>query len=362
MRPRTLLVIGDRIDARAASDTPRRDFDVLAERLSADVLHAGALDGAGGRTRSGFALARLAAARAGAYDAVYCDSEHIGIPLAFLLRGARPAPRLTVLAHYLTPFKKRALIRLLRVTHRIDCLVVHSAAQAHRARSIGFGVAQVALVPYQVDATFWQPQPREETCIVSAGQEFRDYLTLMRAVEGRAIDVQVAAGSHWSSRRATFSEADVPTNVTIARRSYVELRDLYASARFVVVPLLDVDFQAGIITILEAMAMGKCVVVSRTRGQRGVVAGPLMRGDELTDIGEHGWPEATGIYVPPGDAASLRDAIEYLLAEPERARAMGAAGRRQVEAGFTVEQFGERLARLIMPDVQSASVSRGAAS
>ncbi|MDE3095517.1 MAG: glycosyltransferase family 4 protein [Chloroflexota bacterium] len=362
MNVRTLLVIGDRIDARAVSDAPRRDFDVLAERLGADVLHAGALDGGEGRARSGFGLARLAAARARAYDAVYCDSEHIGIPLALLLRGARPGPRLTVLAHYLTPLKKRALIRLLRPQGRIDCLVVHSQAQARRARSLGFGDGKLTVVPYQVDAAFWRPQPGGEACIASAGQEFRDYLTLMRAVEGRAVEVRIAAGSHWSTRRATFSGADVPANVTVRRRSYVELRDLYASAPFVVVPLLDVDFQAGIITILEAMAMGKCVVVSRTRGQRGVVSGPLMRHGTLSDIGEHAWPEDTGIYVPPGDATSLGDAIDYLLARPDRARAMGAAARRQVEAGFTVEQFAERLGGLIAPGTTRAAMPAGASS
>ena len=83
---------------------------------------------------------------------------------------------------------------------------------------------------------------------------------------------------------------------------YRELRDLYASSRFIVVALYETDFQAGVTTILEAMAMGKAVIASRTRGQRDVI--------------EDG---VTGIYVPPGDSAALRKAIVDLLASPERA-------------------------------------------
>ena len=38
---------------------------------------------------------------------------------------------------------------------------------------------------------------------------------------------------------------------------------MYARARLVVVPLHDVDFDAGVTTITEAMAMGKAVVATQ---------------------------------------------------------------------------------------------------
>jgi glycosyltransferase involved in cell wall biosynthesis len=344
--PRTLLVIGD--DARhRAGERPRRDFDLLAEHLGADVLHAGELEAPHGRTRTGIALARRAAQRSSAYGAIYCDSEHIGIPLAWMLRGKRD-PRLTVLAHYLTPWKKRTLIRASGASRRIDALIVHSQAQADRAHSLGFDQGKVSVTPYQVDTRFWQPAGATPDCIASAGREFRDYLTLMRAASGLPVDVRIASGSHWSSRRSTFRAADVPPNVTLGPRTYAELRDLYASAHFVVVPLVDVDFQAGIITILEAMAMGKAVIVSRTRGQRGVVSGPMIEGGAFRDIGEAA-SEQNGIYVPPASPDDLRDAIDYLLAHPDAARSMGAAGRRLVEREMPVELFAERLAERIVP-------------
>ena len=49
---------------------------------------------------------------------------------------------------------------------------------------------------------------------------------------------------------------DWPANLKFEAYDYMSLRRLYASARLVIVPLLPVDFQAGITVVLEAMAMG----------------------------------------------------------------------------------------------------------
>jgi glycosyltransferase involved in cell wall biosynthesis len=71
------------------------------------------------------------------------------------------------------------------------------------------------------------------------------------------------------------------------------------------------------VTILEAMAASRPVVATDVRGCR----------EEVVD-GETGW------IVPPADPSALADAIGKLLAEPERARAMGRAGRRRAEKEY----------------------------
>ena len=97
---------------------------------------------------------------------------------------------------------------------------------------------------------------------------------------------------------------------------------MYARARFVVVPLHDVDFDAGVTTITEAMAMGKAVIATRTRGQVDVIRD-----------GEN------GRYVPPGDVAALRAAIQDLLDRPDQADRMGKAGRALVESRHTLDRW-----------------------
>jgi glycosyltransferase involved in cell wall biosynthesis len=59
-----------------------------------------------------------------------------------------------------------------------------------------------------------------------------------------------------------------------------------------------------------------------------------------------GIPEAvahgeTGLLVSPGDAAALAAAVSALLADPEKARAMGAQGRQRVHDLFSVERMVE---------------------
>lgn len=347
---RTLLVIGDRLDAMDQQAVrPRRDHEALAAHLRADVLDASVLERRRGRMFDGAAIARVAARRALDYDSVFCDSEHIAIPLAWLLRSKKERPRLTFIAHYLTPMKKRALIRVLRTPKHVDSVIVHSPTQETRALALGFAPAQVERIPYQVDAAFFAPQGADAgDNIASAGQEFRDYATLLAAVDDLPVRVDIAAGSHWSKRKKDFGHSPL-RDVRVERRGYRELRAMYDGALFVVVPLHDVDFQAGIITILEAMSMGKAVVVSRTRGQTGTVSGMLMEAGALRDIGEQAWPEATGIYVRPADAVSLRDAISYLLERPDVARRMGEAGREHVLSSLTLEHFVERVGAVIAP-------------
>ncbi len=163
--------------------------------------------------------------------------------------------------------------------------------------------------------------------VCSVGLEFRDYPTLIEAVRDLAVDVVIAASSPWSKRTSNAADVDIPPNVSVEAFSQYDLRQLYADAAFVVVPLLETDFQAGITTILEAMAMGRAVVCSRTAGQ--------------TDTIEDG---VTGVYVPPGDVAALRTAIGALLADPERAGRLGAAGRDWVREHADIDVYAARLA------------------
>jgi glycosyltransferase involved in cell wall biosynthesis len=344
---RTLILVGDFLSP-AQTNAPRRDFDALAEALDADVIDAGAAGATGGRLRKGVTIARFAAKRARDYDNIYCDSEHIGIPLAWLLAGRKPLPRLTMIGHYLTPAKKRLPARLLRVHRGIALVAVHAPVQIGRARQLGLRATQIKLVPYQVDSKFWHPKLATVPLhIASVGQEFRDYPTLAAAVDGLDVRVEVAAGSLWSSRDIVVNSSIVPANMQVRRRSYEELRDLYAASYFVVVPLHDVDFQAGIIAILESMAMGKAVIVSRTRGQSGTVSGRFMKHGDFQDIDEKSWPSESGIYVPPADPKALREAIVYLLENPAVAASMGEQGRLHVEAEFTLERFVERMAVVV---------------
>jgi glycosyltransferase involved in cell wall biosynthesis len=364
--PRVLLVVtADR--ATPAPTAPRKDYHVLAERLQAATLDRTSVR----ESRLGRALARvlgmapaqawLAFRRRRQVDVIVTDGEHIGLPLALLLKLAGDRTPHVTIGHRLTASKKRPLFRWLRLHSHIDRIILHSRAQYDLAiAELGIPPAHLALLPYQVDPDFWQPQPvPEEPVVSSAGLEFRDYPTLLTAADGLAARIVIGAASHWSKRRNTAADQPLPTNVEVNRFDYAALRALYARSSVVVVPLVEIDFQAGITTILEAMAMGKPVVVTHTRGQtdmvedrRAVTRGNPPRPRPASLIRElataAGVPvEATGLYVPPDDPAALRQALDYLLSHPAERHALGEAGRRTVERFCSVDAFATRIAQLV---------------
>lgn len=384
---------------------PRRDFDELHRALDADVFY---IDSAppsrlarvarrvlGLRIGARVGLAFAVVALRKRYDIVFTDTDAVGLPLALLLKLRRVderALRHVTLSHNLTSMRnpmasiaKRALFRC-GITSHIHTMIVHSSAQRVVATTtLGMPTARVVQLPYQVDATFWDPAAAEEdsspdggaAVLPIPGHECRDYPTLLEAIRGLDVDAKI------STRRVTALQAEMasrpewPENLRFEEYEYTSLRDLYASARFVVVPLLPVDFQAGITVVLEAMAMGKAVIVSGISGQTDVVRDPRCGGRgpverdwwpgfvESSNVAESLGHLPTGLYVTPGDPSDLRQAIDYLLKHPEEAHEMGRNGRAVVEALFTVEAFAERFARAIRGELetpQGGGIPRLAAS
>jgi glycosyltransferase involved in cell wall biosynthesis len=161
--------------------------------------------------------------------------------------------------------------------------------------------------------------------ICAAGQLLRDYDCLVDAVRGLPVRVQIAAGSPWISDTLRPG-GTLPPNVTWGKLDRAELRELYARSALAVVPIFENPYQTGIATILEMMAMGKCIIATRTKGQT----------DTIVD-------GQTGVYVPPSDPGALRSTIERLLASPETVARIGAAARRFIEESAGLDHFVQRI-------------------
>jgi hypothetical protein len=215
---RVLLVVSATATSSPAGQSrsgPRKDYLELQRGLDATLLDRSWI----ARSKVATVLARtlgvavaqawLAFANRRSYRAIFTDGEHIGIPLALMLKLARSkTPHITI-GHRITAAKKRVFFRLLRVHSHIARIALHSRSQLELANEeLGIPAEQLAFVPYQVDTEFWKPQPvAEERLICSAGLEFRDYPTLMNAVGELNVRVVIGAASHWSKRANTAEGA-----------------------------------------------------------------------------------------------------------------------------------------------------------
>jgi glycogen synthase len=120
-----------------------------------------------------------------------------------------------------------------------------------------------------------------------------------------------------------------------------EVVQLYSHAAVFACPSIYEPF--GLIN-LEAMACGTPVVASRVGGIPEVVVD-----------GETGW------LVPPGDPAALAEALRVSLADPTRARRMGEAGRRRVEAHFSWDRIAEHTLAVYREAIAAKAAARAAA-
>jgi glycosyltransferase involved in cell wall biosynthesis len=347
---RTLILAAGRFGdpmrrAIEAGKEPRLDVFEIAEKLGADVLDY--LDVERCRLPSvrlaakslgpSAALAQLGWSARKDYDAFLTTGEDIGLPLALLLKAGRVPASHTMITHTLFPKKKRVFLEplgspRLGVGSHVDRFLVYSSSEERLAiDTLGVPARNVERIYYHADQRFFRPmgEPLQPDLICAAGQLLRDYDCLIDAVRGLPVRVQIAAGSPWIDQGLAPTSA-LPDNVTWGKLGRFELRALYARSALAVVPIKQNHYQTGIATILEMMAMGKCVVASRTHGQT----------DTIVD-------GVTGVYVPPGDPTALRSALQGLLADPARAERIGTAARRFMEEQAGLDHFVERIVRSV---------------
>ena len=358
---RTLLLIPSAVKPRnteAAADHPMMDYHALASALGAsggtvDLLDYDAVDAdphplvrlAGRLAGRDAALALAGFLRRGRYDALFSNGENIAIPLALLLKLAGRRPGHVAIGHRLSAGKKRLFFTLLKAHQQIDTIFLYAQSQVDFAEDrLRIPADRLRLIAFHADDHFYRPQPdapeRPATDqICAAGLEWRDYPTLIEAVAGMpGLKVSLAAASPWSKHRNETAGRALPDNVEARRYTYDELRGLYAESSFVVVPLYENDFQAGVTTILEAMAMGKAVIASRTTGQTDVIID-----------GE------TGLSVPPGDVLGWREAITRLRSDDALRTRLGRNARLWVEQHASLSRWVRHMVTALEDCAQSAT-------
>lgn len=336
----------------AAGERPRTPYVELAKALDADVIDADFL------SRQGRSISRIGAGAAGIvegqvveaflrrrrYQHIVAFADRIGLELALLFKLARSRRDLVLVSNWLTGASKRAFFERGRVQSHLGTIISYGSVQlAMAADGFGFSPDQLHLVLQPVDELFWQPMGDVglDDLMCAVGWESRDYSTLVAATRDLDVRVQLAVGSLILSsdrkhERARAFQRAVPNEALPKNVSYefdlppIALRALYARSRFVVLPLEDVDFDAGVTSIVEAMAMGKAVIATRTRGQVDVLRDGI-----------------DGLYVTPKDPGALREAIEHLLANPGEAERMGQAGRAAVLERHRLDDWAATIARIV---------------
>jgi glycosyltransferase involved in cell wall biosynthesis len=255
-------------------------------------------------------------------------------PLAARVRGK---PKVVLLNYGVSTIWRRAspprralLAAALRSCAAVACLA--SSQRDEVLAATGLDAARVQVVPIGADERFFAAAPLpEDGYVLAVGKDLaRDYATLARAASGlEARFVLVALPRN-------LRGVALPPNVEVRSGvSWHELRDLYAGAGCVVLPLRRPDYPygtegSGLTALVEAMASGRPVVAT----DRGVFRDYMMPGESC-------------LTVPPEDPEALRTAVERVLGDRREAERLGRRCRELVEERFTTRHLAARLATLL---------------
>lgn len=324
---------------------PRADFLDLADRLEAEVIDftrvkASRLPMVIAARWFGLtaASAVLAWARRGEFDVFYISSETTGIVFCGLLKFSTRRPKTAILNHYLSHKWKSRFVRWFDLTSAMDAIICMNEFQTNFARTtLCIEPKKVVQVQYgaMVDGRFFTPDRRcqsDNTYVLSVGRERRDYEFLLGALRTLDVPATIVASGLGSANGYSNSALRSQHKVTVlSNLSYTNLRDVYADSAFVVLPLHDVEFPAGVTTIMEAMAMGKAVIATRSRGIH-----------EFIEDGR------SGLWVNIGDVEDLRAKIIYLWNNPDIAHRMGVYARTLVKERVDLTRSVGELASILV--------------
>jgi glycosyltransferase involved in cell wall biosynthesis len=267
-------------------------------------------------------------------DVIFSTVDTVGLPLVLLGRArivrtpivytAIGLPERLVQLRRLQTLYRRALLAARAV-------VAYAEGEAARLREWLGPDANVVFVPFGVDTKVFQPfaiEPQFDVLSVGADPR-RDFALLLDVARRRPeLTMRVIASAEHAR---TFGE--LPANVTLETDVPLTMvRDRLAAARVVALPVRDNSYSGATTTLLQAMAMAKPVVVSRTDA--------IARGYELEE----------GIncrLVTPGNGDALERTLLETLADADAAAALGTRARETVERSLTWERYTNALWKLL---------------
>jgi glycosyltransferase involved in cell wall biosynthesis len=265
-------------------------------------------------------------------DVVFATSDTIGLPIVLLKRAGLLRPPVVYAAiglpERLAQLRGRPMRRLyakaLRAAHTI---VTYSAAEARHVQAWLGDEANVRFVPFGVDVGAFAPRDGKPTVdVVSVGADpRRDYELLLQIAEAHP---QLSFHLVTTPEQARSFGA-LPPNVMLETELPLErVRERLADARVVALPVERNTYSGATTVLLQALALGKPVVVSRTAA--------IAEGYGLED----------GVncrLVDPGDVDAFERTLLETLTGADAAISLGIRARETVERSFSWERYTDAL-------------------
>ncbi len=160
--------------------------------------------------------------------------------------------------------------------------------------------------------------------VFSAGQSNRDYDTLIKSMKFVNIDLIIATTNNLNI------PSDIKENILVMQLANEKFQSALLNSILMVIPLDEIEYSSGQIVLINAMALGKCVIITETKWTK----------DYITH-GENAW------LVPPKNERALADAINNLLNDSKLRSSIGQKAQHYYNSKLNGKEFGKRIIEII---------------
>lgn len=311
--------------------TPGRVAHQIGERLSRR-LHAGG--GWGGDFPSVFShLKEISRA-----DVVFSSVDSLGIPLALCRKWGLIRPPIVYvsigLPERLAQMRGKGKNKVMQALSGVSQIICYGWEESVQLQNL-LPDTPVTFIPYGVDTAQWPPRQVPETVdVLSPGVDpHRDFAQLIPFAEAHPEKrIKIIAPLAQVQPLGVLPENIIVSDLVPLSQFAQEM----AAARVIALPVKENSYSAATTTLLQAMSMGKAVVVSET--------GAIREG--------YGLREADVCRrVSPGDARAFSEALMTLLENDVLREVVGqrAAGfvREHLEWNLLSERLAEQVAKFL---------------
>lgn len=220
-----------------------------------------------------------------------------------------------------------------RFCQHVDAVVAYGYSEAKWLRDWVNGAVPVHFIAFGVDETYWFPENNRETewdCICVGADPLRDFAAYLDLA---------AAHPSWKMKlicsRSNCIEqfGKVPDNIVLEYDvSLDRVKQEMLASKLVVLPVRENTYSGATTTLLQAMALGKAVVVSEV--------GAIKKGYGL----KHG---ENVTMVQPSARNELSQNVAALLNDESERFRLGHAARKHVSALLTWDRYLNDLCRVV---------------
>jgi O-antigen biosynthesis rhamnosyltransferase len=254
----------------------------------------------------------------------------------FVTRVRKP----TVVTYHSDIIRQKQLLKLytpLRSAflHDVDRIVATSPNYLATSDVLERYRHKVEVIPIGIDkASYPQPVPEKlAQWRARLGPKFFLFVGVLRYYKGLHLLLEAARGTDYPIAIVGAGPVEGELKAQAARLGLRHIHFLGLLPEEDKVALLQLSYCAVFPSHLRSEAFGISLLEGAMYGKP-LISSEIGTGTTFINIGGE-----TGLVVPPGDAAALRQAMQWLWEHPEEAEAMGAQAQARYWRYFTAEQM-----------------------